>query len=175
MIVPDNDFQVKNGPDWETKTTDDYFKGKRVVVFSLPGAFTPTCSSKQLPKYEEMYNDFKEMGIDEVICVSVNDWFVMSAWFGAQAIENVKFIADGDGSFTKKMNMLVDKPLQGFGMRSWRYSMLVENKKIKKMFIEKGLNNQSFDSDPYEVSDPLTMLEYLQNPDQEEWVPAAQA
>ena len=164
MIVPESTFQIKNGPDWETKTTDDYFKNKRVVAFSLPGAFTPTCSSKQLPGFEEHYQEFIKEGIDEVICISVNDWFVMSAWFQSLQISNVKFIADGDGTFTRDMDMLVNKPLQGFGMRSWRYAMVVNNKKIEHLAVEPGKNHLSFDADPYGVTSYDSILNYLRDP-----------
>lgn len=163
MLVPDSTFQIKYGPDWETKTTDDYFKGKRVVVFSLPGAFTPVCSSKQLPKYEEKYSEIINEGINAVYCISVNDWFVMSAWFSAQGIENIEFIPDGDGTFTRDMDMLVNKPLQGFGMRSWRYAMVVNNKRIEWMGVEEGKNQTSSDEDPFEASKVEKVLDYLRS------------
>ena len=161
MLVPESSFQVKHGPDWETVTTDDYFKGKRVVVFSLPGAFTPVCSSKQLPKYEELYQEIIKEEINAVYCISVNDWHVMDSWFSAQGIERVEFIPDGDGTFTRDMDMLVNKPLQGFGMRSWRYAMIVNNKRIEQMFVEEGKNQTSSDEDPYENSKPERVLDYL--------------
>jgi len=163
MIVPNKTFKFRVGPDWDDKSTDDLFKGKRVVVVSLPGAFTPTCSSKQLPKYEEMYDQFKAAGIDAVYCVSVNDAFVMNAWAKDLGVEKVEMVPDGDGVFTRGMNMLVDKPAQGFGLRSWRYAMVVNNKKVEKMFVEEGLNNLGLDSDPYTESTPEAVLEYLKN------------
>lgn len=163
MIVPNKTFKFRVGPDWDDRTTDDLFKGKRVVVVSLPGAFTPTCSSKQLPKYEEMYDQFKEAGIDAVYCVSVNDAFVMNAWAKDLGVEKVEMVPDGDGVFTRGMNMLVDKPAQGFGLRSWRYAMVVDNKKVEKMFVEEGLNNLGLDNDPYTESTPEAVLEYLKN------------
>lgn len=163
MIVPNKTFKFRVGPDWDDKSTDDLFKGKRVVVVSLPGAFTPTCSSKQLPKYEEMYDQFKTAGIDAVYCVSVNDAFVMNAWAKDLGIEKVEMVPDGDGVFTRGMNMLVDKPAQGFGLRSWRYAMVVNNKKVEKMFVEDGLNNLGLDDDPYTESTPEAVLEYLKN------------
>jgi peroxiredoxin len=161
MIVPNKTFKFRVGPDWDDKSTDDLFKGKRVVVVSLPGAFTPTCSSKQLPKYEEMYDQFQAAGIDAVYCVSVNDAFVMNAWAKDLGVEKVEMVPDGDGVFTRGMNMLVDKPAQGFGLRSWRYAMVVNNKKVEKMFVEEGLNNLGLDSDPYTESTPEAVLEYL--------------
>jgi peroxiredoxin len=163
MIVPNKTFKFRVGPDWDDKSTDDLFKGKRVVVVSLPGAFTPTCSSKQLPKYEEMYDQFKAAGIDAVYCVSVNDAFVMNAWAKDLGVEKVEMVPDGDGVFTRGMNMLVDKPAQGFGLRSWRYAMVVNNKKVEKMFVEEGLNNLGLDDDPYTESTPEAVLEYLKN------------
>ena len=150
------------GGSWVDKTTDDLFKDKKIVMFGLPGAFTPTCSGEQLPKYEERYDEFKANGVDDIYCVSVNDAFVMNAWARDLEIKNVKMIPDGDGVFTMSMGMLVNKPKQGFGMRSWRYSAFIDNRKIKKINEEPGMNNFSSDDDPYEVSDPETMLRYLE-------------
>ena len=149
------------GGEWKDVTTDDLFKDKKVVVFSLPGAYTPTCSSQQVPGYEAKYDDLKTQGIDEVYCVSVNDSFVMNAWFRDQKITKVKPIGDGEGKFTEGMGMLVNKPAQGFGKRSWRYSAVVDNGEVTKMFIEDGKNNESNDADPFTVSDVDTMLNYL--------------
>jgi peroxiredoxin len=147
--------------EWKDVTSDSLFKNKKVVIFGLPGAFTPTCSSQQLPAYEEHYDEFKDLGIDAVYCTSVNDAFVMNAWSRALRIEKVKLIPDGSGSFTKSLGMLVNKPAQGFGMRSWRYSAYVVDREIIKFFEEPGLNELSTDDDPYEVSDPETMLKFL--------------
>ena len=149
------------GGEWKDVTTDTLFAGKKVVLFSLPGAYTPTCSSQQVPGYEERYDELREY-VDEVYCVSVNDAFVMNAWFRDQNISKVKPIGDGEGKFTKGMSMLVNKPKQGFGMRSWRYSVLIDNCEIVKMFIEEGKNDDSSDNDPFKVSDANTMLSYLQ-------------
>ena len=148
------------GGEWQDITSDDLFKGKKIVLFSLPGAYTPTCSSKHLPGYEDKYEELKKH-VDEVYCLSVNDSFVMNAWFRDQKISKVKPIGDGEGKFTKGMGMLVNKPKQGFGMRSWRYSAFIENGDIVKMFVEDGKNNESNDEDPFEVSDVNTMLQYL--------------
>jgi peroxiredoxin len=131
-----------------------------VVVFSLPGAFTPTCSTSHLPRYEELYDDFKAQGVDAVVCVSVNDAFVMYQWGLSQKAKNVFLLPDGNGEFTRKMGMLVDKSNLGFGMRSWRYSMYVENGEIKQVFKEPGYEDNC-PTDPYEVSDADTMLAYL--------------
>ena len=155
-IGGDNPFK------WYDLTTDELFANKKVVVFSLPGAFTPTCSTSHLPRYEELYNEFKALGVDEVVCVSVNDAFVMYQWGLKQGRENVFLLPDGNGEFTRKMGMLVDKSNLGFGMRSWRCSMYVENKEIKKVFMEPGFDDNC-PTDPFEVSDADTMLEYLKS------------
>jgi len=150
------------GGEWKDVSSNDLFKNKKVVLFSLPGAYTPTCSSQQVPEYEDKYEELKKY-VDEVYCLSVNDSFVMNAWFRDQKISRVKPIGDGEGKFTKEMGMLVNKPKQGFGMRSWRYSIFVDNSKVVKMFVEDGKNNESNDSDPFMVSDANTMLNYLKS------------
>ena len=149
------------GGSWKDISTNDLFENKKIVLFGLPGAFTPTCSSEQLPTYELEYEKFKSLGIDDIYCISVNDAFVMNAWARDLDIKNVKMIPDGDGAFTRSLGMLINKPLQGFGMRSWRYSALIDNKEIIKFNEEPGMNNLSLDDDPYTVSDPNTMLKYL--------------
>ncbi len=154
-IEGDNPFE------WKDLTSDEIFKGKRVIVFSLPGAFTPTCSTSHLPRYEELYGEFQAEGVDAVICLSVNDAFVMYQWGKSQNAKNVFLLPDGSGEFTRKMGMLVNKDNLGFGMRSWRYSMLVEGGEITKMFTEDGFSDNC-PSDPFEVSDADTMLGYLQ-------------
>ena len=151
------------GGEWKDVSTKELFGDKKVVIFSLPGAFTPTCSGQQLPMYDEMYSQFKDKGIDDVYCVSVNDAFVMNAWARDLGIKNVKMIPDGDGTFTRSMGMLVNKPKQGFGMRSWRYAAIVNNGTIENMFIEPGQNDFSDDDDPYEVSAPEYVLSKLQH------------
>jgi len=150
------------GGEWKDVSSNDLFKNKIVVLFSLPGAYTPTCSSQQVPGYEDKYEELKKY-VDEVYCLSVNDSFVMNAWFRDQKISRVKPIGDGEGKFTKEVGMLVNKPKQGFGMRSWRYSAFVDNCKVVKMFVEDGKNNESNDSDPFMVSDANTMLNYLKS------------
>ncbi len=147
---------------WQDVNSKELFKKKKVALFALPGAFTPTCSSTHLPGYEELYDEFKKLGIDEVYCLSVNDAFVMNQWGKHQGVAKVKLIPDGSGEFTKKMGMLVKKNNLGFGKRSWRYSMYVDNGTIKKMFIEPGFSDNCPD-DPFEVSDAKTMLEYLES------------
>ena len=148
------------GGKWQDITTNEIFNNKKIVLFSLPGAYTPTCSSQQLPGYEEKYEELKKF-VDEVYCLSVNDAFVMNAWFRDQNINKVKPIGDGEGLFTKGMGMLVNKPKQGFGMRSWRYSAYIENGIVIKIFAEEGKNNESNDKDPLKISDVDTMLNYL--------------
>ncbi|AFZ48560.1 Redoxin domain protein [Cyanobacterium stanieri PCC 7202] len=158
--VRDESVEGPNPYRWEDKTTEDIFAGKKVVVFSLPGAFTPTCSSNHLPRYEELYDEFKAQGVDEVICVSVNDAFVMFKWGREIGAKNVFLLPDGNAEFTRKMGMLVDKANLGFGLRSWRYSMLVDDCKIEKIFVEPGYEDNC-PTDPFEVSDADTMLAYL--------------
>jgi len=153
-IEGDNPFE------WKTLSSDDVFKGKKVVVFSLPGAFTPTCSTSHLPRYEELYDQFKAEGVDKIICISVNDAFVMYQWGLSQKAKNVFLLPDGNGEFTRKMGMLVDKSNLGFGMRSWRYSMVVDDGEIVKVFTEAG-HEDVCETDPFEVSDADTMLAYL--------------
>ncbi len=158
--VRDESVGGENPYRWQDVTTDEIFKGKKVVLFSLPGAFTPTCSSTHLPGYETKYDEFKALGVDEVICLSVNDAFVMFQWGKAQGVSKVKLLPDGSGEFTRGVGMLVKKDNLGFGERSWRYSMLVDNGEVKKVFIEPGFTNDC-PTDPFEVSDADTMLNYL--------------
>ena len=149
---------------WEDKSSADYFGGKRVVLFSLPGAFTPTCSTYQLPDFEKLFGEFQAEGIDAIYCVSVNDAFVMNAWGKSQNLDKVKLIPDGSGEFTRKMGMLVAKDNVGFGMRSWRYAAVINNGRIEKWFEEEGFADNC-DSDPYGVSSPQNILEALKNDD----------
>ncbi|HBE17703.1 MAG TPA: peroxiredoxin [Cyanobacteria bacterium UBA11149] len=158
--VRDESVAGPNPYRWQDLTTDEIFQGKKVVVFSLPGAFTPTCSSNHLPRYEELYEEFKAQGVDQIICLSVNDAFVMFQWGKHVGAKNVFLLPDGNGEFTRKMGMLVDKSNIGFGMRSWRYSMLVNDGKIEKIFTEPDFSDNAGD-DPFEVSDADTMLAYL--------------
>jgi peroxiredoxin len=158
--VSDELIKGQNPFRWEDKTTQDIFAGKKVIVFSLPGAFTPTCSSNHLPRYDELYEEFKAEGVDEIICVSVNDAFVMFKWGKELGLHNIFLLPDGNGEFTRKMGMLVEKSNLGFGMRSWRYSMLVNDSKIEKIFVEQGFSDNC-ESDPFDVSDADTMLAYI--------------
>ena len=167
--VPETTFKTRvrndalGGPnpfEWKDVTSDDLFKGRRVVVFSLPGAFTPTCSTSHLPRYEELYDEFKAQGIDDIICVSVNDAFVMYQWGRHQGADKVFLLPDGNGEFTRKMGMLVDKSNLGFGMRSWRYAAVINDGKVEKMFVEPGYSDNC-PSDPFEVSDADTVLGWL--------------
>ncbi|MBW4648870.1 MAG: glutathione peroxidase [Kastovskya adunca ATA6-11-RM4] len=154
--VPNVTFRIRHNNEWMDVTTDDLFAGKTVIVFSLPGAFTPTCSSTHLPGYNELAPVFKENGVDDIVCISVNDTFVMNEWAKAQEAENLALIPDGNGRFSEGMGMLVDKADLGFGKRSWRYSMLVKDGTIEKMFIE-----PEEPGDPFKVSDAETMLKYI--------------
>ncbi|SSY70974.1 glutathione peroxidase [Alysiella crassa] len=160
--VPSVVFHTRKDDAWVDVSTDDLFKGKKVAVFSLPGAFTPTCSSTHLPRYNELAGEFKKRGVDSIVCISVNDTFVMNAWLADQEAENIIVVPDGNGEFSRGMGMLVSKEQLGFGNRSWRYSMIVNDGKIEKMFIEPVK-----DGDPFEVSDADTMLKHI-DPN---WVP----
>ena len=154
--VPDVTFRIREGDEWISRSSETLFSGKTVVLFSLPGAFTPTCSSTHLPRYNELSSTFADNGVDEIICISVNDTFVMNAWKQDQEAENITVIPDGNGEFTEGMKMLVSKNDLGFGKRSWRYSMLVKDGVVEKMFVEPNKPG-----DPFEVSDADTMLEYI--------------
>lgn len=156
QTVPSVTWPSRVNDEWVNINSDELFKGRTVVVFSLPGAFTPTCSSTHLPRYNELASAFKANGVDEIVCMSVNDTFVMNAWAANQEASNIRMIADGNGQFTDGMGMLVDKDDLGFGKRSWRYSMLVKDGVVEKMFIE-----PQKPGDPFEVSDADTMLNYI--------------
>ena len=158
--VRDDSIEGDNPYRWEDVTTWDLFAGKRVVLFSLPGAFTPTCSTYQLPGFEEKFAEFKALGIKDIYCVSVNDAFVMNAWAKAQKVKKVKVIPDGSGMFTRKMGMLVQKDNLGFGERSWRYACVVNNGKIEKWFIEPGAEDNC-PVDPYGETAPENILNWL--------------
>ena len=154
--VPKVTFKTRSDNQWVDVDSDELFAGRNVVVFSLPGAFTPTCSSSHVPRFNELAGVFGENGIDVIVCISVNDAFVMNEWARDQKADNITFMPDGNGDFTRAMGMLVDKDDLGFGQRSWRYSMLVRDGVIEKMFTEPDLPG-----DPYEVSDADTMLDYI--------------
>ena len=154
--IPNVTFHTRQNNDWVDVTTDELFSGKTVIVFSLPGAFTPTCSSAHVPRYNQLLPAFKANGVDEIICVSVNDTFVMNEWQVDQGADDITFMPDGNGEFSEGMGMLVDKDDLGFGKRSWRYSMLVKDGVVDKMFIEADV-----EGDPFDVSDADTMLNYV--------------
>lgn len=166
--VPDVTFKTRReiteapGFEWYDLKSQEIFEGKRVVIFSLPGAFTPTCSSTHLPGYELAYDDIIAKGIDEVYCLSCNDTFVMNAWMNSQDVSKVKPLPDGSGEFTRKMGFLVDKTNIGFGMRSWRYSMIVNDGIVEALFVEPGIEDNA-DGDPFVVSGAPTILEYLES------------
>ena len=150
------EFKIIEVGAWKIINSDDIFTNRTVVVFALPGAFTPTCSSTHLPRYNELAPLFKENGVDEIVCLSVNDTFVMNEWARDQEADNITLIPDGNGAFAEEMGLLVDKSAIGFGKRSWRYSMLVKDRKVEKMFIE-----PEKEGDPFEVSDADTILKYI--------------
>jgi glutaredoxin-like protein len=154
--VPEVTLHTRRDHEWVDVTSNDIFAGKTIIVFSLPGAFTPTCSSSHVPRFNQLAPVFKQHGVDDIICMSVNDAFVMNEWGKDQHAENIRFLPDGNGDFTDGMGLLVDKNAIGFGKRSWRYSMLVKDGVIEKMFIEPNVPG-----DPYEVSDADTMLTYM--------------
>lgn len=159
-VIPQVEFVFRENGEFVNRTSAELFDGKRVVVFSLPGAFTPTCSAYQLPGFEEKYDDFRGLGIDDIYCISVNDGFVMNAWAQDQNIAKVKLIPDGNAYFTRSMGMLVTKSNLGFGDRSWRYAMVVDNGVIEKLFVEEGKRDNS-DSDPYEATTPEVVFNYV--------------
>jgi thioredoxin-dependent peroxiredoxin len=146
---------------WQDVTSDDVFAGKRIVVFALPGAFTPTCTSEQCPAYESSYDAIRATGVDEVYCLSVNDAFVMFQWGKMLGLEKVKLLPDGAGHFTRRMGMLINKDHLGFGDRSWRYAMVVEDGRVVAWFEEPGINDDGSDADPYSESAPDKVLGWL--------------
>jgi glutaredoxin-like protein len=154
--VPDVTFRTRQDHQWIDVSSSDIFKDRTVVVFSLPGAFTPTCSSTHVPRYNQLASAFKQAGVDEIVCLSVNDAFVMNQWRLEQKAFNISLYPDGNGDFSRGMGMLVPKTDIGFGDRSWRYSMLVKNGVVEKMFIEPDQPG-----DPFGVSDADTMLAYI--------------
>ncbi|MEC9345287.1 MAG: peroxiredoxin [Pseudomonadota bacterium] len=160
--VRDESVEGPNPYRWQDVTSDEIFAGRKVVVFGLPGAFTPTCSSTHLPRFEELYDEFVAEGIDEIVCVSVNDAFVMFQWGKHMGATNVRLLPDGNAEFTQKLGMLVQKRNLGFGVRSWRYSMLVEDGEIVLTFEEPG-KGDDFEGDPFEVSDADTMLKAIRD------------
>jgi len=168
--VPDVTFKTRvrdeavGGPNpfrWQDVTSADVFDGKRVVVFSLPGAFTPTCSNEQCPAFERLYDEFKALGVDDVVCITVNDAFVVYQWGRHLGLSRVKILPDGSGHFTRRMGMLINKDHLGFGYRSWRYAMVVDDGVVEKLWEEPGINDAGLDDDPYTVTDPDTILAYL--------------
>ena len=161
MDIPYTNFKTRIAGTWKDLDTETIFNGKKIIIFSLPGAFTPTCSSTHLPGYEGKYDTLLKY-VDEVYCASVNDTFVMNAWAKDLKIEKVKMLPDGNGTFTQGMDMLVNKQHLGFGKRSWRYSAIIDNGQLTKMFAEPGKNDTGEDMDPFLVSDADTILKYLQ-------------
>ena len=160
--VPQVEFVFRENSEFVTRTTADLFSGKRVVIFSLPGAFTPTCSAYQLPGFEDNYDEFAALGVDAIYCLSVNDGFVMNAWAKDQNLSNVTVIPDGSGKFTEQVGMLVTKDNLGFGSRSWRYAVVVDDGVVEAWFGEASQRDEA-DDDPYEVSSPQNVIQYCRN------------
>ena len=159
--VRDDSLGGPNPFRWQDLRLHDELAGKKAVIFSLPGAFTPTCSNEQCPNFDRLYDEFRELGIDEVYCVSVNDAFVMYQWGKQLGLRNVKLLPDGSGEFTRRMGMLINKAHLGFGMRSWRYAMVVDDNVVTHWFEEPGINDVGEDEDPYGETAPQKMLEQL--------------
>ena len=169
MILPHVTFYTRerddsiDGPNpykWVEKTTNDFFGKGKYILFSLPGAFTPTCSTYQLPNFEKMYSEFKSLGINEIYCMSVNDSFVMNAWAKHHDIKRIKVIPDGNAEFTHGVDMLVQKNNLGFGMRSWRYAAIIEDGAVEKLLVEPG-KDDNVEDDPYAISSPENVMKYL--------------
>lgn len=160
--IPEVEFVFRENGEFVNRTSSELFNNKRVVIFSLPGAFTPTCSAYQLPGFEEKYDEFIGLGIDAIYCISVNDGFVMNAWAKDQNIEKVQLIPDGNAYFTRSMGQLVRKSNLGFGERSWRYAAVVDNGTIEKLFIEAG-QQDNVDTDPYKETTPENVLQYVKS------------
>lgn len=158
--VPNVNLPTRVLGEFVNLNTKEQFAGQRVILFALPGAFTPTCSNKQLPGFEEKYSEFQEKGIDAIYCLSVNDTFTMNNWFEQLGIKNVKPLADGNGEFTHKIGAECKKSNVGFGYRSWRYALVLNDGKVEQMFIEAGFID-NIETDPYEVSTPENVLENL--------------
>jgi peroxiredoxin len=164
--VRDESIEGPNPYRWEDKTTADYFGGKRVILFGLPGAFTPTCSNFQLPRYEEMYSEFQEYGVDAIYCLSVNDAFVMNAWAKSLGIEKVEMIPDGTGQFTSMIGMAVKKDNLGFGKRSWRFATVINDRKVEMHFPEASIKDD-IEDDPYEISKPENLIMWFKSPNRD--------
>ena len=147
------------GGEFVGKTTDELFGNKRVIVFSLPGAFTPTCSTYQLPGFEENYETIKNNDVDEIYVSSVNDSFVMNAWAKHLGIQNVKVIPDGNGELAESLGMLIDMSAVGFGKRSRRFAVIINDNKVERMFIEPKASADN--PDPYGETSPENVMEYL--------------
>ncbi len=161
--VRDESVPGPNPYRWQDVDSREMFAGRRVVVFSLPGAFTPTCSNRQCPAFDLAYEAMHELGVDDVYCISVNDAFVMHNWATSLGLKNVKLIPDGSAHFTRRMGMLINKEHLGFGHRSWRYAMVVNDSVIEKWFEEPGINDAGTDEDPYGETDPGRILAYLES------------
>jgi peroxiredoxin len=137
--LPDATFMTFGPEGPRPITTDEVFKGKRVALLAVPGAFTPTCSAKHLPGFKEKAADLRAKGIDAIACISVNDVFVMKAWGADQGVgEDIIMLADGNGAFTQAIGLDMDGSKFGMGTRSQRYSMIVNDGTVEKLNVEEG-------------------------------------
>jgi peroxiredoxin len=159
--VRDDTVDGPNPFRWQDFRVREEFAGRKIVIFSLPGAFTPTCSNEQCPNFDRLADEFKALGVEDLYCISVNDAFVMFQWGKTLGLKNVKLLPDGSGEFTRRMGMLINKDHVGFGMRSWRYAMVVEDNRITHWFEEPGINDIGDDQDPYGETSPEKLLEKL--------------
>jgi peroxiredoxin len=159
--VRDDSIGGANPFRWQDLAVRKEFAGKKVAVFALPGAFTPTCSNEQCPAFERLYDQLRQAGLDEVYCIAVNDAFVMYQWGKHLGLEKVKLLPDGSGHFTRRMGMLIDKDHVGFGLRSWRYAMIVDDNTVTHWFEEPGINDEGLDDDPYGETAPERLLAVL--------------
>jgi len=156
--VPEVTFKLRQGAGWTERSSREIFDRRLVVLFALPGAFATTCAARHLPGYVVLARNIRAMGVDEICCLSVNDPFVMNAWARDQGIAGeVTLLPDGDAEFTRQMGRLGNWARFGFGQRSWRYSMLVRDGVIERLFEEDPKGGE----DPLEDSDAITMLDYL--------------
>ncbi len=158
--VRNSDLAGENPYEWKDLNSEAIFRGRKIVLVALPGAFTPACSNTHLPEFEAAYEQFMDLGVDEVVCVSVNDAFVMFQWAKALGVSRIRMLPDGNGHFSEKMGMLVRRDAQGMGPRSWRYSAYIEDGEIMKMFAEPNLQDNP-KGVPVSVSNAQTMLDFL--------------
>ena len=134
--LPDEPLAIGTSEGPKPTTSGEYFAGKRVALFAVPGAFTPTCSARHLPSYVDKAGELKSQGIDEIACISVNDPFVMAAWGKADGSEDITMLADGNGAFADAIGLTMDGSKFGMGKRSQRYSMIVNDGVVEQLNVE---------------------------------------